>query len=126
MNRIRNSEPSAESQNPSTATACVDPDSRNSPLTIVSVNGLPDAGGLTRTVISTKSYAPTEAADCEKDTSCGAAISRKAAATNAAATRSYMFTSPPACLTYRKHHREPQASAPGPVANISSSGFGKP
>src|SRR5437879_5061069 len=72
MKRIRKTLPSGESQNPSTSVRWVPPDLRNEPKSVASVKGLRASGEATFTVTSTKSYASTLWAACEKDTSLGA------------------------------------------------------
>jgi hypothetical protein len=71
MKRMRYTLPSGESQKPSTAVRSVLPVLAKDPRTVTSVKGFGASGPATFTVTSTKSYASTLAADCEKVTSLG-------------------------------------------------------
>ena len=73
MKRIRNSVPSEESQKPSTFTRSLAPAKPNAPGHRHVRERIPGVGPLTRRLTSTKSYAATDAADCENATSPGAA-----------------------------------------------------
>src|SRR5690242_21439903 len=71
MNRTRKREPSAESQKPSTEKRLPSLDLTNCPCTMTPMKGFPASGEATFTVISTKSYASTVVALCEKVTLAG-------------------------------------------------------
>src|SRR5579863_6095416 len=71
MNRTRKTEPSAESQKPSTVKRLLSLGLANCPCTITSVKGFTASGEATVTMISTKSYASTVVALCEKATLAG-------------------------------------------------------